>query len=69
MSDKELLSNKKETKKEKKPRFLEVRGLRGGMYLDRDREAALTIARLHCMEILGLPRPLPFSRASRAMSS
>lgn len=69
LSDKELLSNKKETKKEKKPRFLEVRGLRGGMYLDRDREAALTIARLHCMEILGLPRPLPFSRASRAMSS
>ena len=45
-------------------RWPEIRGLRftheDGMYLDRDREAALTIARLCCMEKLGLPRPYPF---------
>lgn len=51
-------------KKETVIRWPEIRGLRfnheDGMYLDRDREAALTIARLCCMEKLGLPRPYPF---------
>jgi hypothetical protein len=52
--------------KSKKLRYPEVRGLRfspeDGMYLDRDREAALTIARLCCLDTLGLPRPYPFDR-------
>jgi hypothetical protein len=64
--------------KSKKLRYPEVRGLRfspeDGMSaqpkrqrlalrdLDRDREAALTIARLCCLDILGLPRPYPFDR-------
>ena len=47
-----------------KIRYPEVRGLRfskeDGMYHDRDREAAMTIGRLRCMELLGLPRPYPF---------
>jgi hypothetical protein len=33
-----------------------------GMYLDRDRESALSIARLYCMELLGKKRPYPFDR-------
>jgi hypothetical protein len=33
------------------------------MYLDRDRSAALTIARLRCMELLGQGRPLVFDRS------
>jgi len=53
-------------RKKRKVRFPEVRGLRfskeDGMYLDRDREAALTIARLCCMEKMALPRPYPFDR-------
>ena len=52
------------SKIKKSIRWPEIRGLRftheDGMYLDRDREAALTIARLCCMEKLGLPRPYPF---------
>ena len=56
----------KKNKEGKQIRYPEVRGLRfspeDGMYLDRDREAALTIARLCCMEKLGLPRPYPFDR-------
>ena len=56
----------KKKKEGKQIRYPEVRGLRfspeDGMYLDRDREAALTIARLCCMEKLGLPRPYPFDR-------
>ncbi len=53
----------------KKPaqRYPEVRGLRfspeSSMYFDRDRSAALTIARLRCMELRGLGRPLPFDRS------
>jgi hypothetical protein len=47
-------------------RYPEVRGLRfspeTNMYFDRDRSAALTIARLRCMESQGLGRPLPFTR-------
>jgi len=50
--------------KNKTIRWPEVRGLRFNqkdcMYHDRDREAALTIARLCCMEMKGLPRPYPF---------
>ena len=50
--------------KKKTIRWPEVRGLRfnqkDSMYHDRDREAALTIARLCCMEMKGLPRPYPF---------
>ena len=50
--------------KQKTIRWPEVRGLRFNqkdcMYHDRDREAALTIARLCCMEMKGLPRPYPF---------
>jgi hypothetical protein len=52
--------------KERKLRYPEVRGLRFlpevSMYFDRDREAALTIGRLHCMELLGEQRPYPFNR-------
>jgi hypothetical protein len=48
-------------------RYPEVRGLRfspeSSMYFDRDRSAALTIARLRCMELKGLGRPLPFDRS------
>jgi len=48
-------------------RYPEVRGLRFSpetrMYLDRDRAAALTIARLLCMELRGRGRPLPFHRS------
>ena len=51
-------------------RYPEVRGLRfspeTSTYSDRDRSYALTIARLHCMELLGLGRPLPFSRCKGA---
>ena len=47
-------------------RYPEVRGLRfspeTSTYSDRDRSSALTIARLHCMELLGQGRPLPFCR-------
>jgi hypothetical protein len=50
--------------KKKTIRWPEVRGLRfnkkDSMYHDRDREAALTIARICCMEMKGLPRPYPF---------
>ena len=49
-----------------KIRYPEVRGLRfcpeDGMYLDRDQESALSIARLYCMELLGKKRPYPFDR-------
>lgn len=45
--------------------YPEVRGLRFSpetrMYFDRDRSAALTIARLRCMELQGLGRPIPFT--------
>lgn len=47
-------------------RYPEIRGLRFSperrMYLDRDREAARTIARLRTQELLGLDRPAPFCR-------
>ncbi len=47
-------------------RYPEIRGLRFSperrMYLDRDREAARTIARLRTQELLGLNRPAPFCR-------
>ena len=47
-------------------RYPEVRGLRFSperrMYLDRDREAARTIARLRTQELLGRARPSPFCR-------
>ena len=50
----------------KRMRYPEVRGLRfskeDSMFLDRDREAALTISRLRCMELMGLPCPYPFDR-------
>ena len=50
-------------------RYPEVRGLRFvnelGKYHDRDRSAALSIARLHCLTVLGRPRPQPFSRSVR----
>lgn len=49
-------------------RYPEVRGLRFSperrMYLDRDREAARTIARLRTQELLGLDRPAPFCRGA-----
>jgi hypothetical protein len=45
-------------------RYPEIRGLRFSperrIYLDRDREAASTIARLRTIELLGRPRPTPF---------
>jgi hypothetical protein len=51
-------------------RYPEVRGLRFSpeisIYSDRDRSSALTIARLHCMELMGLGRPRPFSRCRAA---
>lgn len=47
-------------------RYPEVRGLRfcneTRKYVDRDLTAAMTIARLRVMEILGLGRPAPFAR-------
>ena len=50
-------------------RYPEVRGLRFvnelGKYHDRDRSAVLSIARLHCLTVLGRPRPQPFSRSVR----
>jgi hypothetical protein len=39
-----------------------------GMYLDRDRESALSIARLYCMELLGKNRPYPFDRRHKIES-
>jgi hypothetical protein len=49
-------------------RYPVVRGLRFSpetcIYSDRDRSSALTIARLHCMELMGLGRPLPFAHSS-----
>jgi hypothetical protein len=48
-------------------RYPLVRGLRfcpeSSKFHDRDRTAALAIARLHCLSVLGRPRPQPFSRA------
>ena len=53
-------------KEDKKFRYPEVRGLRfspeDSMYRDRDQEAALTIGRLRCMSLKGLPTPFPFDR-------
>jgi len=55
-----------ETKKKKKSeaRYPEVRGLRfcpeRRLYLDRDRESAVAIARLRTLELQGKPRPAPF---------
>ena len=55
-----------ETKNKKKSeaRYPEVRGLRfcpeRRLYLDRDRESAVAIARLRTLELLGKPRPAPF---------
>ena len=47
-----------------RPRYPEIRGLRFSperrIYLDRDREAAVTIARLRTVEMLGRLRPAPF---------
>ena len=47
-------------------RYPEVRGLRfspeDSMFSNRDEKAALTIARLRCMEVLGQGRPAPFAR-------
>ena len=65
-TEQEVLQEEDEKKNAftKKQRYPEVRGLRfcpeSCMYLDRDRESALTIARLRCMELKGLPRPFPF---------
>jgi hypothetical protein len=46
---------------------IEVRGLRFSperrLFLNRDEHAAVTIARLHVMELSGLGRPRPFARA------
>jgi hypothetical protein len=54
-------------RKELNSRYPMIRGLRfcpeNSKYHDRDRTAALTIARLHCLSVLGRPRPQPFSRA------
>ena len=62
-----------EKKKEEKKRatcYPEIRGLRfcteTRMFLDRDRQSALAIARLRCMEVLGLPRPYPFCHQKRS---
>jgi hypothetical protein len=48
-------------------RYPEVRGLRFSpeqrKHLDRDRQAALTIARLRCMELRGLGRPSAFAHS------
>ena len=61
---KSYFQDTEEQGKPTKLRYPEVRGLRfskeDGMYLDRDREAAMTIGRLRCMELMGLPRPYPF---------
>ena len=47
-----------------RPRYPEIRGLRVSperrIYLDRDQEAAVTIARLRTVEMLGRLRPAPF---------
>ena len=51
-------------KKNSEARYPEVRGLRfcpeRRLYLDRDRESAVAIARLRTLELLGKPRPAPF---------
>ena len=56
----------KEEEKKNKLRYPMIRGLRfspeNKAYLDRDREAALTIGKLLCTEILGLGRPQVFSK-------
>jgi len=48
-------------------RYPEIRGLRFSperrIYLDRDREAAVTIARLRTVEMLGRLRPAPFHKS------
>ena len=50
-------------------RYPEVRGLRfcpeKRLYLDRDRESAITIARLRTQALLGRKRPAPFHRSCR----
>ena len=55
-----------EAAKRKALRYPEVRGLRfspeDSKYYDRDNQAALTIARLWCMEVQGLGRPAPFAQ-------
>ena len=55
-----------EPAKRKALRYPEVRGLRfspeDSKYYDRDNQAALTIARLWCMEVQGLGRPAPFAQ-------
>ena len=48
-------------------RYPEIRGLRFSperrIYLDRDREAAVTIARLRTVDMLGRLRPAPFHKS------
>jgi hypothetical protein len=54
-------------------RYPEIRGLRfcpkHRRFTDRDGCAALTIARLHCLERAGLPRPAAFCRGQPQSSS
>jgi hypothetical protein len=61
-------SGAKEEKTDKDvERYPEVRGLRfcteRRLYLDRDRESAVAIARLRTLELLGKLRPAPFHRS------
>ena len=63
----EMQDDEVEEKKVRALRYPEVRGLRfcpeRRKYFDRDRTAALTIARLRTTELLGTARPAPFHRS------
>lgn len=67
MADEEDVEEVAEEGQEALLRYLEMRGLRfcpeRRLYLDRDREAARTIARLCATALLGLPRPAVFHRS------
>ena len=68
--EKENVATEVGGKKKSEARYPEVRGLRfcpeRRLYLDRDRESAVAIARLRTLELLGKPRPAPFVKGFKA---
>ncbi len=68
--EKENVATEADGKKKREARYPEVRGLRfcpeRRLYLDRDRESAVAIARLRTLELLGKPRPAPFVKGFKA---
>jgi hypothetical protein len=70
ISEREGVNSGGEDNVAKAQKYPEVRGLRfcpeTRMYLDRDRESAVAIARLRTLELMGKARPAPFHRSTKA---